>query len=79
MFCNVSLQCSHNRTRLWILTYHLSDLWILHKGHVRTDMGGAAAPVTTGESVSGMRQVIAGAGMADNGQFFNYDGAALPW
>ena len=51
---------------------------LFHPGHVRTDMGGAA-PVTTHESVTGMRQVIAGAGMAENGQFFNYDGAALPW
>ena len=51
---------------------------LFHPGHVRTDMGGAAARATP-VSVSGMRQVIAGAGMADNGQFFNYDGAALPW
>ena len=57
---------------------HITSL-LFHPGHVRTDMGGAAAPVTTGESVSGMRKVIAGAGMADNGQFFNYDGAALLW
>jgi hypothetical protein len=42
-------------------------------------MGGDAAPVTAHDSVSGMRQIIADAGMAQNGQFFNYDGDALPW
>ena len=52
---------------------------MFHPGHVQTDMGGDAAPVTAHDSVSGMRQIIAGAGMAQNGQFFNYDGAALPW
>ena len=69
------------RSVVWPWNWHRKQITSLlfHPGHVRTDMGGAAAPVTATESVTGMRQVIAGAGMAENGQFFNYDGAALPW
>jgi NAD(P)-dependent dehydrogenase (short-subunit alcohol dehydrogenase family) len=52
---------------------------MFHPGHVQTDMGGARAPVTVTDSVTGMRQVINSAGMAENGHFFNYDGALLPW
>ncbi len=52
---------------------------VLHPGWVRTDMGGEAAPVTPAESVSGMRQVIAGLVTQDSGRFFNYDGTPLPW
>ena len=50
-----------------------------HPGWVRTDMGGPGAPVSAGESVAGMRRVIAGAGPADTGGFFGYDGERLPW
>lgn len=51
----------------------------LHPGWVRTDMGGAGAPLEPGESVRGLRQVIAGAKSADSGRFFAHDGAGLPW
>ena len=50
-----------------------------HPGHVRTDMGGASAPVTPTDSAAGMRKVIAGLTPKDNGAFRNYDGAPLPW
>jgi NAD(P)-dependent dehydrogenase (short-subunit alcohol dehydrogenase family) len=52
---------------------------VLHPGWVRTDMGGEAAPVMPTESVTGMRQVIAGLTVQDSGRFFNYDGTPLPW
>lgn len=52
---------------------------MFHPGHVSTDMGGATAPVTPTESVTGMKSVILGLTPSDNGKFFNYDGAALPW
>jgi NAD(P)-dependent dehydrogenase (short-subunit alcohol dehydrogenase family) len=52
---------------------------VLHPGWVRTDMGGAAAPVTPPESVAGMRQVIARLTAQDSGHFFNYDGTPIPW
>ncbi|MEQ8393614.1 SDR family oxidoreductase [Thalassobaculum sp.] len=52
---------------------------VFHPGHVRTDMGGPTAPVTAPESVAGMRKVVAGLVPGDNGTFWNYDGAPLPW
>jgi NAD(P)-dependent dehydrogenase (short-subunit alcohol dehydrogenase family) len=52
---------------------------ILHPGHVKTDMGGTAAPVTVERSVSGMRAVIEGMTPEKSGHFYNFDGAELPW
>ena len=51
----------------------------LHPGWVRTDMGGAEADIEVGESVRGMRGVLAGRGAADTGAFLNYDGTPLAW
>jgi len=51
----------------------------LHPGWVRTDMGGAGAPLEPAESVRGLRKVIAGAKSADSGRFFSHDGASIPW
>jgi NAD(P)-dependent dehydrogenase (short-subunit alcohol dehydrogenase family) len=50
-----------------------------HPGWVRTDMGGHEAAIAAAESVAGMRAVIERLGPADNGKFFNYDGAEIPW
>ncbi len=52
---------------------------LFHPGWVSTDMGGSKAPVTPADSAAGMRAVIEGVTVADNGRFFNYDGAELPW
>jgi NAD(P)-dependent dehydrogenase (short-subunit alcohol dehydrogenase family) len=51
----------------------------MHPGWVRTDMGGAQAPLTTADSVGQLRGVIAGLGPDDSGRFLNYDGAEIPW
>jgi NAD(P)-dependent dehydrogenase (short-subunit alcohol dehydrogenase family) len=51
----------------------------LHPGWVRTDMGGAGAPLEPGESVRGLRRVIEGATSADSGRFLSHDGAGIPW
>jgi NAD(P)-dependent dehydrogenase (short-subunit alcohol dehydrogenase family) len=51
----------------------------LHPGWVRTDMGGAGAPLEPEASVRGLRKVIAGATIADSGRFFAHDGASIPW
>jgi NAD(P)-dependent dehydrogenase (short-subunit alcohol dehydrogenase family) len=51
----------------------------LHPGWVRTDMGGAGAPLEPGESVRGLRKVIEGATSADSGRFLSHDGAGIPW
>jgi hypothetical protein len=42
-------------------------------------MGGSQAPLTTEQSVAGMRRVIDGLGPDQSGSFFNYDGAVIPW
>ncbi len=52
---------------------------LFHPGHVSTDMGGPAAPVTPQQSVAGMKGVIDKLTPEDNGRFLNYDGTALPW
>ena len=51
----------------------------LSPGWVKTDMGGAAAPLSPQTSVSGLRKVIAGLQSADSGRFFSYDGSSIPW
>lgn len=52
---------------------------VLHPGWVKTDMGGANAPLEPKESVGGMRSVIAKLGLKDSGRFFDYHGKELPW
>ena len=48
-------------------------------GWVRTDMGGAGAPLSPEASVGGLRKVIAGLKPADSGKFFSHDGSTIPW
>lgn len=52
---------------------------VLHPGWVRTDMGGPGGAIDAPESVAGMRRVIARLSPKDNGRFYNYDGAEIPW
>lgn len=51
----------------------------LHPGWVKTDMGGAGAPVDPEDSVAGLRKVIAGLSLKNTGEFFGYDGKTIPW
>jgi len=51
----------------------------VHPGWVRTDMGGDGADLSTEESVSGLRKVIAELTPESSGRFWNYDGVELPW
>ena len=51
----------------------------LHPGWVQTRMGGPSAPLSTEDSVSGMRKVIEGLGPKASGGFFSYDGSQIPW
>jgi len=52
---------------------------VMHPGWVQTDMGGAGATLTIDQSVPAMVKVIDGLKPADNGRFFNYDGAEIAW
>jgi NAD(P)-dependent dehydrogenase (short-subunit alcohol dehydrogenase family) len=52
---------------------------VLNPGWVRTDMGGASAPLSAEESVGAMRKLIETIGPAQSGKFFSYDGREYPW
>ncbi|MBI3757087.1 MAG: SDR family oxidoreductase [Deltaproteobacteria bacterium] len=52
---------------------------VMHPGWVRTDMGGAGAPLTVQKSVGGMRQVIARLTPAEHGRFWTWEGREHPW
>jgi NAD(P)-dependent dehydrogenase (short-subunit alcohol dehydrogenase family) len=51
----------------------------LSPGWVKTDMGGAGAPLSPQTSVAGLRKVIAGLKPSDSGRFLSYDGSSIPW
>jgi NAD(P)-dependent dehydrogenase (short-subunit alcohol dehydrogenase family) len=51
----------------------------LSPGWVRTDMGGAGAPLDAPASVRGLRNVISGLKPSDSGAFFSHDGSRIPW
>jgi NAD(P)-dependent dehydrogenase (short-subunit alcohol dehydrogenase family) len=48
-------------------------------GHVRTRLGGEAALLEVGESISGLRAVIVGLDLARSGTFTRYNGEPIPW
>ncbi len=52
---------------------------VLHPGWVRTDMGGAEAPLTAEASARGLLGVVAGLEARHNGGFFDHTGNPLPW
>lgn len=52
---------------------------MLHPGWVQTRMGGPGAPLSTFDSVQGMRRVIDAFRPGDSGKFFRYDGSMIPW
>ncbi|MCF4166410.1 SDR family oxidoreductase [Zavarzinia compransoris] len=51
----------------------------LSPGWVRTDMGGAQAPLSIEQSIAAMRRTIADVTSKDSGKFLNLDGKPLPW
>ncbi len=59
--------------------YPGATLVLLSPGWVRTDMGGASAPVSVADSVTGLRRVVASLSPEDTGTFRNYEGRTLPW
>ncbi len=52
---------------------------LIHPGWVRTDMGGAQAPLLPRESARGVFKVISEATKNETGRFFDYKGKELPW
>ena len=51
----------------------------VHPGWVKTDMGGASAPLSPSASVKDLRTLIDRLQPSDTGQFFNHDGHHHPW
>ena len=51
----------------------------MHPGWVRTDMGGPTAAVAVPDSASGIRRVVRGLSLTDNGRFYDYTGEEIPW
>ncbi len=51
----------------------------LHPGWVRTDMGGANAPLVPARAVAALLRLVDRFDASDNGRFLNFDGATLPW
>jgi NAD(P)-dependent dehydrogenase (short-subunit alcohol dehydrogenase family) len=51
----------------------------LHPGWVQTEMGGPNAEISTDESVSGLKNILQTAGLAQSGHFIEYDGSSIPW
>ena len=51
----------------------------LSPGWVRTDMGGAGAPLAPEVSVRNLRKVISALKSGDSGTFLSHDGAPIPW
>ena len=48
-------------------------------GWVRTDMGGASAPLSPADAVGGLLRVIENLTVADSGRFIDWQGRPLPW
>jgi NAD(P)-dependent dehydrogenase (short-subunit alcohol dehydrogenase family) len=65
------------------LSVDLADKGVIvisvHPGWVETDMGGASAPVSVEDSVSGLRTLIGALEPGQSGGFFTYEGEELPW
>ena len=51
----------------------------LHPGWVQTDMGGPNAEISLDESVSGLKNILQSAGLAQSGQFIEFNGESIPW
>lgn len=51
----------------------------LHPGWVKTEMGGARAPLAPDKSAEGLITVIETVTPGDSGKFFNHAGRELPW
>ena len=52
---------------------------VMHPGWVKTEMGGAAAPLEADGSVAGMIQVIESLKLKDSGTFREYSGGEIAW
>jgi len=61
------------------LAEHGVTVVAISPGWVRTDMGGANAPLAVADSVAGMLAVIDRLQLADSGRFLSHEGDEIPW
>ncbi|HEY0229735.1 MAG TPA: SDR family oxidoreductase [Dokdonella sp.] len=61
------------------LAEHKGIVVAISPGWVRTDMGGANAPLEAADSVASMLGVIERLGAGDSGKFLSHEGAEIPW
>ena len=61
------------------LAEHGATVVAFSPGWVRTDMGGASAPLSAPESVASMLRVIEELSRADRGRFLGHDGTPIDW
>lgn len=66
-------------TKSFSVDYPQITALTLHPGWVRTDMGGAQAPLLPRESARGLFKIITGATTGQTGQFLDYTGKRLHW
>lgn len=68
-------------TKTQSIAYHPKHIIVIamHPGWVKTDMGGANAPLTVEKSVDGIRKTIATLSLKDSGSFVSHSGRKLPW
>jgi NAD(P)-dependent dehydrogenase (short-subunit alcohol dehydrogenase family) len=59
--------------------YPNMTLITMNPGWVKTDMGGAQAPTSVVQSVSGMLSVIEKTKPSESGSFQSYDGRKMGW
>jgi NAD(P)-dependent dehydrogenase (short-subunit alcohol dehydrogenase family) len=52
---------------------------VVNPGWVKTDMGGASAPLRVEDSVGAMRRLFDRLPPSDSGKFFSHDGGEHPW
>jgi NAD(P)-dependent dehydrogenase (short-subunit alcohol dehydrogenase family) len=53
--------------------------FVINPGWVKTDMGGAQAPLSPAESIRAMRAVFDAMTLEQSGNFMNYRGGTYPW
>lgn len=52
---------------------------ILHPGWVRTDMGGPNGEISSAESATRLRKILASLSPENAGDFYDIDGSIIPW
>lgn len=66
-------------TRSFAATHEYLTIVNLHPGWVRTDMGGAEAPLDVETSVKGMADVLEARAGSGGHEFLDYRGKIIPW